>query len=98
MAKKVDFLVSRKNGSYAFRCRYPLDLAHLFADPFRWVSLETRSVVQAKVLVRANAADFDRKWSAYAPIPGSRRTGCFAKRISPPLPNASPPQPCIPTK
>ncbi len=60
MAKKVDFLVSR-NGSYAFRRRYPLDLAHLFPEPFRWLPLETRSAVQAKVLVRAKAVDFDHE-------------------------------------
>jgi hypothetical protein len=54
-----DFVVPRTNGTFAFRRRYPRDLAGHFSKPFRWILLDTHRATEAKILARRKAAEFD---------------------------------------
>lgn len=55
-----DFVFPRKNGTFAFRRRYPADLAKQFPKPIRWILLDTHSATEAKELAREKAVAFDK--------------------------------------
>lgn len=56
-----NFVVPRKNGKFAFRRRYPSDLAKQFPKPYRWVVLDAHSTTEAKELAREKAVEFDQE-------------------------------------